>query len=339
MSTADRAAPGPRRARAQRGFTVLEMMVVVGIVAATTLIVERTVSAVHDTERTMRAIRNTTERGHQAAYRLRDMVNTSRKLFQNDAVGNAYLGALALGSRPLAPGSRLPTFDETRPLGPDEAGDPRVGNVLLFIREADPVPCVADPTTKKIRLIDCYRFVCVYLSPSARTLVTGGPVANDLVEWRSWAYPNYGQVMAITNSTERTRVARDLYQTYNFDELWDPNKPYATAFYDMNGSGTIAGTGAVPKTGRIDEDTLVSKGGQFVYANVGVARTDTSSRPRTPAFSVEDPGTWAPNGFEVKICGTSGARKVWMRLTIEQQAFRGRVPAQETVVVANTRDL
>jgi hypothetical protein len=198
---------------------------------------------------------------------------------------------------------------------------------------------VADAATRRTRAVDTHRFVCVYLSPSGRSLVTGNPSSNDLVEWRSWAYPSYGQVASIPDVDERESVVRDLHDVYHFDELWDPTAPYATAFYGIDGTGRVSSTPGPPATGRIDEDPLVSRGGRFANANIAVAQSDGGSRPRTPAFSVEPLAAWAPDGFEVKVCGTSGARKVWIRLTLEKQAFRGQVPAQDIVVVANTRDL
>src|SRR5262245_16953867 len=127
MSIADRLLRG-RRAR--RGFTFIEMAVTLTIIGLTTLIIERTISGVTQTERSMRAIRNTSERCQRGAFRLRDIVTGSRKLFQNDTIGQGYLGKLAFpASAPLLSGSRLPTFDETKSLGPDVAGDPRSGNV------------------------------------------------------------------------------------------------------------------------------------------------------------------------------------------------------------------
>jgi hypothetical protein len=188
-------------------------------------------------------------------------------------------------------------------------------------------------------VIDTHRFVCVYLSPSGRSLVTGAPSSNDLVEWRSWAYPSYGQVASIVDATERENVVRDLHDVYHFDELWDSGAPYGSAFYAIDGTGRISSTPSAPANGLIDEDPLLSKGGRFAAANIGVAESVTGSRPRAPAFSAEPLATWAPDGFEVKVCGASGARKVWIRLTLEKQAFRGNVPAQDVVVVANTRDL
>jgi hypothetical protein len=335
MSTAD-LLPGRVRAR-ERGFTVIEMAITVVLVALMTLVIERTVTALTDTERTLRAVRTTAQMGQDHCYRLRDLVTTSRKLYGNDALGNGYNSKVDRSRFPLFAGSRLPTFDEVNPLGPDDVGDPHTGNILLFVRESDPYPCVAVAATKKIRTIDTYRLVSVYLTQSPRTLVAGGPPALDLVEWRGQAYASYGQVTQISIAAEKTKVVQDLYNRYSVDYLWDPTQPVTSAFYAIDGAGVIA---AVPTAvATIPEDMNVSRGGRFVAANVGVARTDMSSRPRMPVFTVEPEATWTPHGFELKVVGASGSRKVWVRLTVEQQAVMNRVPAQQTTIVSNTRDL
>lgn len=334
MSTADARRP---RACGRRGFTVIEMTVTTAILALTTLVIERTVSSATDAERTMRAVRNTAERSQAAAYRLRDEVSSARKLFQGDAAGNGYLARLGLPSAlPLLAGSRLPVFDETKSLGPDTAGAPKTGNVLLIARDADPLPAIAVPATKTVRTIDAYRLVCFYLTQTPRTLVVGGLPSLDLVEWRSHRFPSYRQVMAITSAAQRTEVVKDLYARFGADYLWDLNQPVTAAFYAIDGNGNVAAAPSTPST--IPEDRNVSRRGRLVDANLAIARTDMSSRIRQPVFTVEDPGTWTSHGFEVKIASPSGARRVWVRLTVEQQAAKGRVPGHQIAVVATTRD-
>jgi len=327
----------PRSPRSSRGFTFIEMIVVVAVVGLMALVVQSTVSGLTATERSLRAMRNTVERGQRGLSAVRDSVSTSRKLFQKDTVGNGYLNKLALGSLPLLAGSRLPVFDESNPLGPDVAGTPMTGNVLLFVREADPLPCIADPTTKLVRLIDAYRLVCIYTTQTTRRVVAGGPLSLDLVEWRSVVFPSYSQVTSISDSTQRTRVVKDLFSRFGRDYLWDPTGSVTTSFYGIDGLGTVAASPTAVTT--IAQDRNVSNAGRFVYANMDVARTDATSKPRTPLFTADDPAVWTPNGFEVKVVGPSGSRKVWLRLTIEQQASKDCVPAQETTAVVSTRDL
>ncbi len=320
-----------------RGFTAIELAVTTVILASATLVIERTVSGVREAERTMKAFRNVASRGQEGAYRLRDLVAGSRKLFGNDANGNGYWTLLNRTLRPPLVGSRLPTFDEVNPLGPDDSGSPKTGNVLLFVREADPLPCVAVASTKKMRSVDTHRIVCAYLTQSSRTLVAGGQPSLDLVEWRGEIYPSYAQVKAISVSAEKTSVVKDLYNRYSCDYLWDPTMPPTQAFYAIDGNGNVAASPTTPST--IPEDRNFSKGGRFLSGNIAVAWTDLTSRPRTPVFTTEPVATWTPNGFEVKVVGASGARKVWIRLTIEQQASAGCVPAQQMTLVANARDL
>jgi hypothetical protein len=291
------------------------------------------VSSLTDTERLMRAI-HTADRGQQVV-RLRDVVSSSRKIFGNDTVG-AYLGKIGFGALPLLTGSRLPKIDELNPLGPDTAGDPRTGNVLLFVRQADPVPAKAVAASKKMRLIDTYRIVCVYLSQSTKTVVAGGPPALDLVEWRSDAFPSYAQIQAMTVSAEKKSAVADLYNRFGFDYLWDFTQPVASAFYAIDGIGNIASTPTAVTS--IPEDLNVSKRGRFVAATWRWP----GPTPQLPAGLRVHRGRardLEPHGFECKICGTSGSRKVWMRLTVEQQASKGRVPAQQTTVVATARDV
>jgi len=313
------------------------MVIVTILVGMMALVIERTISSITETERSLRAIRNTVERSQRALSGIRDAVATSRKLFQNDAVGTAYLAKLDFGTTPLLAGSRLPTFDETHPLGPDDVGTPMTGNVLLFVREADPLPCIADPATKLVRTIDAYRLVCLYTTQTNKYVVAGGSLALDFVEWRSASFPSWGQVTGIADATQRTNVVKDLYNRFGRDYLWDPTNPVSSSFYGIDGVGTIAA--APTAVSSIPRDLNVGGGPNFVRANMAVARTDLSSKPRTPLFTVEAPATWTPNGFEAKVVGPSGSRKVWLRLTIEQQASKGRVPAQETTTIVATRDL
>ena len=48
---------------------------------------------------------------------------------------------------------------------------------------------------------------------------------------------------------------------------------------------------------------------------------------------------WAPDGFEVKVVGSSGSRKVWTHLVIETQSSKGRLAAHTSTVITSTRDM
>jgi hypothetical protein len=337
MSTAERVPPRSGRLAAAGGYTFLEMAITMVIVALMSLVVERVLSSTHEAERYLAAVRVATERGQKIAYDVTEIVSASRKLYGRDATGLGYQAKLDLTRDPIAPGVRLPMFDEVNPMGPDTAGDPRTGNAILFVREADAAPCVANPATAKIRYIDTYRFVFVYPHRTARTVVNGQGAAWDLVIWRSVPFPSRAQIQAITNATEKQNVIKDLYTRYGYDVCWDPNGPADTTFYALDIAGNMAATPTANHT--IEEDIDVSERGRLVYADVQLAATDPASKSRSAVFSLDNPATWSPHGLEVKIVGASGSRKVWIHIVVEAQASQGRVAVMESTMIASTRDL
>jgi len=296
-------------------------------------------STTADTQRFLKAVTRATQRGHDISYEIREHVSASRRLFFEDLVGRDYLDALDLGGMALLPGTRLPRVNETGRLDPDEIGDPRTGNVLLFVVETDAIPTVSDPVAGTVRHIDAYRFICVYPSLTDRFVVTTGgkKEAVDLVVWQSVEFPSFRQIMGITDPTERAYVLADLVDKYGFTTAWDPSEPVESSFYRFGSIGTISAT---PDPGvTILEDVDVSQRGRLVYAHSQLARTDASNYHRRPIFTVDDPASWKPDGFEVKIVGSSGSRLVWVHLVVEVEATRGQVAAHASSLTASVRDL
>jgi prepilin-type N-terminal cleavage/methylation domain-containing protein len=339
MSAAERAPALSRRRARQLGFTFLEMCMVMAVLAIIALVVERTITATVTAEHQVDAGRRATERSEKIDYEILSEVDRSRRLFGGDDVGAAYLSALDLTRDPLRPGSRLPVFEEERPLGPDLAGDPRTGNVLLFARESDPADTVVDPAAHKVRYVDLYRFVCAYPRVTDRVLVAKPPLrkAVDLVLWRSRRYANHAQLMAIADPTERARAVSDLVTRFGCDVAWDPSAGADTAFYDMDASGTLSSTPIPSPT--IAEDEDVSDRGRLVYADCQLAPTNASDPVRKALLSVDDPATWQPDGFEVKLVGASGARKVWLHLVVESPGGERTLGVYASTVTASAKDL
>jgi hypothetical protein len=311
-----------------------ETAIVLALVGLLSLLVERTMTSTRDADLLLHATRSALERGQRLAFDLREMIVGSRRIFQDDDVGRGYLDALDLSRDPRRPGSRLPRFDEAGPLGPDAVGTPATGNVLLFVREGEAVAAVADAATRKIQRIDTYRFVCAYPSQTARRLVFGGPPAVDLVVWRSVAFPSRAQILAIADATERRNVVADLVSRFGHTHAWDAGASADAAFYALDALGTID---AVPFADpMVAEDAAVSDRGRLVAAGLQLAATRTDAFATRPVFTVE--GTWAPDGFELKVAGPSGSRKVWFHLVVEGPAGRGSV-AQPHTMIASARDL
>jgi prepilin-type N-terminal cleavage/methylation domain-containing protein len=330
MSIADR----PR----QCGYTMLEIVVVVAMISLLALAAERTLKAMQDTEDNLQATRRVERRGEELAYEVRNQVSSSRKLFYRGSIGDSYLHVLGITRFPPAPGTRLPLPEEATPLGPDLPGVPRTSDMLLFAREADPFVCSADPAQGKVRYIDVYRFVCIYPTEDAsqRVLTRDAKPPRDLVIWTSIGYPSYAEVMAIQDPVERATVVKHLYLDYGCNHLWNTEALASEGFFAIDGSGAISATadpGVV-----VAEDVVRSPGPRLLRAHVQLARTDPGSAVRRAVMTRDDPNSWAPDGFEVKIGGSSSQRQVWLRLTVESQSRTTSEVVHAVTLIATTRD-
>lgn len=332
MSTASPGRPG------ERGLSALEVVIVLGMVALISLVLEGTISGTRNAERYLSAVRRVTERGQRVAYELRELVTASRRLFVNDAVGQGYLEALVLDRLPRVGTARLPLADELGILQPDPAGDPHTGNLLLFLEEDDALAVLVDPLGQVTRYVDTYRFVCVYPHATDRYVVNGpgATPAVDLVVWRSGRFPSYSQITGIENAVERRTAVIDLVQRHGLEVALDPDGTVDTAFYDMDPLGTLSAT-PVPDP-QVPEDPAAAAGGRLVYANLRLAPTADDAHRRA-LFTRDDPAEWTPGGFEVKVVGPSGARQVWMHVVVEAQATRGELAVLPCTVIASIRDL
>jgi len=334
MSSVDPA----RRHREERGYTLIEISVVLILLTSMSLIVERTLTSTNRADAYMGAMRRAKERSESASFRVYEAVSASRRLFENDTEGAGYLSALDLSRFSVAAGARLPSIDELHPLGPDRAGDPRTGNILLFVREVDPISACADVTQFPQRLIDVYHFVCCYPHQTSRNLITDNLLhAKDLVIWYSIPFPSYKQISAISDPLEKQKILQILRETYGFDHLWDVCCPVDQAFFRINEAGVLSASPEVDFV--IPEHPGISEGGLLEHYDAQLAPTDPSRRLRSGIFTTETATSWVPDGFEVKITGPSGHRKVWLHTVVETQALRGETAVHASTLIASVRDL
>jgi prepilin-type N-terminal cleavage/methylation domain-containing protein len=328
----------PPRRRREHGYSFIEMAICVAILAILALAAQQTLGGVSDASALLDAMRRVEQRTEELAHRVHKEVSASRKMFFRGTVGSGYLAALDISRLGPAPGTRLALPDEADPLGPDRAGLPRTANVLLFARESDPYTCPADPSLGTIRYVDVYRFVCIYPSETGqRVLSRSDRDARDLVIWRSAGYPSYPQLMAVSNAAERARIVAELYRAYGYRFAWNPDGDAGASFYALSDAGAVSPT-AEPSP-RIPEDRSISLGSQLVYANLQLARTDANSATRRSVLTQDDPASWVPDGFEVKIVGNSSCRRIWFRLVVDGQSHNGREAVHVCTLSASCRDL
>jgi len=150
-------------------------------------------------------------------------------------------------------------------------------------------------------------------------------------------FPSHAQILAIEDDDERESVIADLVGRYECGHGWDSNAGADSAFYELDAFGSMAGFPTVNM--EIDEDPDRSEGGRLVYADVQLAQTFQGDHYRRSRFTTDDPGDWVPDGFEIKIVGVSGSRKLWFRMTMESPASKDVVGVQACTLTASPRDM
>ena len=331
----------PSRARAssgQRGFSFVEVTLVLAMTALLAWAVERTLYTTRNADDYLGAVHHVTERSQRMAYKLRELVSSSHRLFGRDADGQAYLDALDITRSPLDAAARLPLVEQNGEFVVDGAGEESTGNMLLFVRETDAVPALVDAVTQERMYIDIYRFVCIYPSVTGINVMRTSPptAARDLVMWQSEVYPSHTQIMKIDDPVKRSAVVRDLVNRLGYEYAWDPSQPIDNAFYGMDALGLVS---AIPQVDfRIYEDLNESETGSFVYSKLQLAQSDGASYHRMSRLT-DVTGSWLPHGFETRIIGVSARRKVWMRLTIEGPSVSGESVVHASQLIAGAQDL
>lgn len=342
-----------RRTRGSGGYTLIETMVVVVMLASASVVMNMAVSTTQSADDYLKALGRATERGQRITFEVADLVSQSRRIFEDDEMGQEYLAALELGTTRPDTGARLPVIEAASALDVDTADASYTGNMLMFVREGDAAPAVADATQKLTRDIDTYRMFAIFPQQTDRYLFPSGAAARDLVIWRSLAYPSHEQLMAIGNLDQRKAVVMDLVERFGFTYAWDPREYIGSAFYALNASGEIALEPELAGQIAIDpllpevttplfvipEDRALSQRGRLVYAGVQLAPTDPTVALRRAILTAEDVSVWAPNGFELKVSGPSGSRQVWIHVVVEVPAVDGRKRATQACTrIAHTRD-
>jgi prepilin-type N-terminal cleavage/methylation domain-containing protein len=329
--------PASRTSSLQRGYSMLEIMIVVVILAGMSLLINEALMTTQHTDGLLRAAAEASQRGQKLTFEVTSLVSESRHLYEDDAQGQGYVAACDLSRFPLAPGARLPIIDADPDMRIDEPTELRAGNMLLFVREINASACVADRRKARMRWIDTYRMVAVYPTVVQRRLRNDRAQSRDLVVWRSVPFASYPQLMEIGDEDERTSVVKDLANRYGITHAWDPSATVEAAFHAMSGSG---GLSELPDLDfQLDEDELLSEGGRLVYAGVQLAPTDAGYKRARAVLAAETVDAWVPNGFEVKIGGPSGSRKVWIHTVVEAASRNGKQSAiQDYTTTAHVRD-
>jgi len=290
----------------------------------------------------------------RAVNRLQSEIMQSRVAYQEDATGSAYRAALQLPGLPKWTDTLLPVFQTETTLDPDAGNGPdrRAGNSLLIVRQLEPLSVMYDddgkPGTPDVEfLADRYRFEYEYLITSAGQSFGGTGFFVDLMESRSVEFADYFQLKSLTAAQMKLVVPK--IQAAKITRAWDAGQPIDTAFYDLAPAAAGAFGPALnkPQIAIASTTTLLpGLGGGRISGRIDYSVVFTPTAPIKPfniahkMFFYAQPDSTHPKfpaGFEVKIAGPSGHRKVAVRLVLMANYRAGTYESQQGFVTTAAR--
>jgi type II secretory pathway pseudopilin PulG len=310
--------------RSVLGLTLIEVMITLTVLGFLLLVVARSQVTVSDANSALHGVNRIALETQTAVANIHKDISTARKLFQDDVQGRSYLAALGTMDLPAILSTRLPVIGPLAEFSKDDPATPLTGNCLLMAEEMTPNDTVVDvagvPTTYRVNII---RLVAYYLTRYDRPLAPGLS-RFDLVRWESQAFVDHTTLTAITNATTRQAVVANLTDNARIYYSWDILKNANLAFFELGND--VAATAENPFSIPASPLNERAPKGLFANARASISSNNTSTgEAQIPKFAVAlDPsvdinGIGFPHGFEVKIVGPSGARKVLVRVVADIQ--------------------
>lgn len=315
-------------------MSLVEILVTLAVTSALMLIVYALISDTMKAAMFGESHNDLTIMSQQVVNRLQNEIMQSRVAFQEDAIGSAYRDALQIpASVTKWPDLLLPVFQTESTLDPDTGAgvDRRAGNTLLVARQLSPLSVLYDddgkPATPDVEmLIDRYRFEYYFLARNKLRNFSGSGFYADLMESRSVEYADYFQLNSLSAAQLMSIVPK--IQAAGVTSAWDPGKPLGNAFYDLApaAAGAFGAAIAAPKISLASTNTLMPemRGGRITgmmeYSVAFLPAAPKKPFPITKAVSFYAKPDAAyptfPAGFEVKIAGPAGNRKVGLRVLL-----------------------
>ncbi|MEA2490152.1 MAG: hypothetical protein QOH21_1944 [Acidobacteriota bacterium] len=340
--------------RHQRGFSLVEMVVVLAIVSVLMIIVYAML------DDTLRATMFN-ESHNDLAVMTQRAVNTlqlellqTRVAFEENSVGTSYRTALQIPSSiPRWTTTLLPVLQTaSTSVAPDTDVTRFTGNSLLIARQMAPLSVMYDHDnnngTPDIEFMaDRYRFEYFFLSPVAARGFANTGLTLDLMQSVSAEYADYFQISSLTTLQIRKLVPR--IQTAGLSRAWYSGQPLNAAFFDLSGAtdGTFDAAVRNPTIGIVRTASILPglRGGR-ISGKMDYSVAFVPDSPRA-AFPLRMPiNVYArtaaglprfPAGFEVKIAGPTGNRQVVARLLLMSRYSATTYEAQQGFVTTAVR--
>jgi prepilin-type N-terminal cleavage/methylation domain-containing protein len=344
------------RSRNQRGFTLMEMLVVVALSAVVMIIAYNLIDDAMKTTLNVESHNQLSQIAQRPINSMLTEIYQARVIFQNDAVGTSFLTRInnttnIPAAQAILTDFTLPTIDTTATtFAPDAAAAPRVGNCVLILRQLPPLPINYTVGASTISFpADIYRFELYYLNRnSSRRFNPASSSTYDLMLWRSVPFADYQQLLTIKSpafvQSQWTTIINGLSAQGITVAVDSSGASGATAAFYTIGSTlntlTLAANQAITRDvlrSVIPEIAGGSIGGKINYSIAYTASaTALAARDPVPKYAVLDSSKPNyPGGLEVKVIGAGVSQKVLLRLVVLSSYAANRTDSEEGFAIVS----
>lgn len=296
--------------RAQRGFTYIEVMVVLSVVGVLTLLI---VQALADLSKSQSFTRGQARIAEVSDRIMRGVVRDltfSVRLFGDGVDSDDYLDALAWPSSEALPDARLPTATDLGYFDADPSGKLYTGNTLFLGRFQSSVmvnvsmPAAGGGTAPQDLRVDTLGLIIYYLRVNEDGVL-------DLERWGSVPVALYQDLMVIEDVVERASAGIQLLAN-GVSYVWDTGETAANGLYELTSTGQMS---LLPSSSKIPGDPAQIQRSIVGSRHVRVARNGEPGRIKVPLYA-EAGSTGFPGGFEIKVDGLSTGKLTLVRMAL-----------------------
>lgn len=336
-----------------QGSSLLELLMSLGILSTVVTIVSMLLVSSSDSQQYAINLVRATELNQAILDQVRADLLSSVRVFQGDAIGNAYLGRLDRTGLSRRISTALPIVDATGIPEREATARSKTGNDLLFARHAWTTEFQASSGTPYH--VDVYRLVHYGLA-----VTDGGPRAGshggvDMFRWISEPLADGDQIDQITDLADRAEVLSHLaLGTAGTDGEKHPRVQLAWVLgadpatigtirqIDLS-AGDLSVAPVAPRTlpWVFRRDTERSKNAMLGGRGYSIASIHSpAARFGIGRFAVKDStGDGFPHGFEVQIVGSSSGRQVVLHSTLLDIHERGQRAVSDLTCIVDAKDI
>lgn len=341
-----------RQPTREAGYSLIEVIIAASLVLMLAFLVLSMSMSGTEAQKYSERMTRVTEITQSLLGEMRNDLQSSVRLFHNDALGNAYIGLLDLTGLPAPSAARLPTLDSAGFFDPDVVGSEKTGTSLLFARHAWTDEFQA--TSGNSYRVDVYRMQSYYMAQEGVGAQPGSATGMNLVRYVSEPLANGSQVDRISDPTDQAEVLVHLRDATAdlFGDLHDPvqvvwmvgqDPAMTSTLRQILADGSLSDNSVAPRpvgSWQIVADPRQSAADMLSYRHHSIATNYAPGVMGVGSYGIIDnSGDGFPHGFEVQLIGPSAARQILLHLTVVSTNNNGRKAFHDLQVIGDSRDL